>query len=140
MNKLYIYSNQEWGQNKGQMPQGLNDVEKLAKGLDICLEWKLASFFESEFVIVKNDIISKHFFTFEKSLFSTLEEMQKHSENLLKHINTHISFNELKILLRIMRLSRFGKMSYSLQFYFQIIQEYFLKFLRMSYCQTSVDY
>ncbi|MBN1054909.1 ATP-binding protein [Clostridium botulinum] len=96
VNKLYIYSNQEWGQNKGQMPQGLNDIEKLAKELDICLEWKLASFFESEFVIVKNDIILKHFFTFEKSIFSTLEEMQKHSENLLKQINTDISFNEKK--------------------------------------------
>lgn len=96
VNKLYIYSNQEWGQNKGKMPEGLNDVEKLAKELDICLEWKLASFFESEFVAVKNDIISKHFFTFEKSVFSTLEEMQKHSENLLKHINTDISFNEKK--------------------------------------------
>lgn len=96
VNKLYIYSNQEWGQNKGQMPQGLKDIENLAKKLDICLEWKLASFFESEFVIVKNDIISKYFFTFEKSVFSILEEMQKHSENLLKHINTNISFNKKK--------------------------------------------
>jgi hypothetical protein len=100
VNKLYIYSNQEWGQNKGQIPQGLNDIEKLAKELGICLDWKLASFFESEFVIVKNDIISKHFFTLEKSIFSTLEEMQKHSENLLKHINTDISFNEKKFKIK----------------------------------------
>ncbi|MDX8365239.1 AVAST type 4 anti-phage nuclease Avs4 [Cytobacillus sp. IB215665] len=97
VNKLYIYSNQEWGQNKGQMPQGLKEVEKQAKDLNVSLEWKLASFFESEFVTVKNDIISKHFFTFEKSVFSILEEMQKHSENLLKHINTDISFNKQKI-------------------------------------------
>ncbi len=97
VNKLYLYSNQEWGQNKvGDMPQGLKDIEKLAKKLDICLEWKLASFFESEFVIIKNDIIAKHFFAFEKSLVSALEEMQKHSKNLLKQINTNISFNEKK--------------------------------------------
>jgi hypothetical protein len=97
VNKLYIYSNQEWGQNKGQMPQGRSDIENLAKDSNISLEWKLASFFESEFVTVKNAIISKHFFTFEKSIFSTLEEMQKHSENVLKFINTDISFNEQKI-------------------------------------------
>ncbi|NOW83960.1 hypothetical protein B0H39_001841 [Clostridium beijerinckii] len=96
VNKLYIYSNQEWGQNKGQMPQGLKDIEKLAKELDISLEWKLASFFESEFVTVKNDIFSKYFFTFEKDIFSTLEEMQKHSKNLLRFIDTDISFNEKK--------------------------------------------
>ncbi|WBW95285.1 AVAST type 4 anti-phage nuclease Avs4 [Oceanirhabdus sp. W0125-5] len=94
VNRLYIYSNQEWGQNKGQMPQGQKDIEKLAKELDISLDWKLASFFESEFVTVKNDIIAKHFFTFEKSIFSTLEEMQNHSKNLLKYINTDISFND----------------------------------------------
>lgn len=61
VNKLYVYSNQEWGQNKGQMPQGLKEIEKLAKTLEISLEWKLASFFESEFVTVKNDNLAKHF-------------------------------------------------------------------------------
>lgn len=96
MNKLYVYSNQEWGQNKGQMPQGLKEIEKLAKTLEISLEWKLASFFESEFVTVKNDNLAKHFFTLEKSMFSVLEDMQKHSENLLKYINTEISFNDKK--------------------------------------------
>ncbi|MGO4549401.1 AVAST type 4 anti-phage nuclease Avs4 [Paenibacillus sp. 2TAB23] len=96
VNRLHIYSNQEWGQNKGQAPQGLKDIEKLAKELDVSLEWNLASFFESEFVTVKNDVISKHFFTFEKSIFTILEEMREHSENLLKNISTDISFNENK--------------------------------------------
>ncbi|PJO44923.1 AVAST type 4 anti-phage nuclease Avs4 [Lysinibacillus xylanilyticus] len=96
VNRLHIYSNQEWGQNKGQVPQGLKDIEKLAKELNVSLEWNLASFFESEFVTVKNDIILKHFFTFEKSIFTTLEEMREHSENLLKYISTDISFKEKK--------------------------------------------
>ena len=100
VNKLYFYSNQEWGQNKGQMPQGLKDVEELAKKLGICLEWKLASFFESEFVVSENRIISSHFFTFGKSIFSKLEEMNKHSENLLKHINTEIFFKDKKIKIK----------------------------------------
>ena len=100
VNKLYFYSNQEWGQNKGQMPQGLKDVEELAKKLGICLEWKLASFFESEFVVSENRIISSHFFTFGKSIFSKLEEMNNHSEKLLKHINTEIFFKDKKIKIK----------------------------------------
>lgn len=97
VNVLYIYSNQEWGQHKGQKPQGLKEIEKLAETLKINLEWKLASFFESEFVVQRNETLAKHFFTLEKSLYSTLEEMQHHSENLLKSINTTINFNYKKI-------------------------------------------
>lgn len=94
VNKLYIYSNQEWGQNKGQKPQGIIDIEKQATELEIHLEWKLASFFESEFVTVENKIITKHFFTLEKSIFSIMEELQRHSKNILSHINTEISFQQ----------------------------------------------
>lgn len=52
---LYFYTNQEWGQNKGKKPNGLIEVENRAKQLNIILEWRTASFFESEFV-VKIDI------------------------------------------------------------------------------------
>ena len=97
---MYKRQNQEWGQNKGQMPQGLKDVEELAKKLGICLEWKLASFFESEFVVSENRIISSHFFTFGKSIFSKLEEMNNHSEKLLKHINTEMFFKDKKIKIK----------------------------------------
>lgn len=91
--KILFYTNQEWGQDKGQTPQGLIEIEKKATELDIILEWRTASFFESEFVSTKNKDLAKHFFTSEKSIFALVEEQQKHTENILSQIQTSISFN-----------------------------------------------
>ena len=91
--KLLFYTNQEWGQNKGKNPQGLIDIEEKAKALNVTIEWRGASFFESEFVSVKNEVFTKHFFTLEKSIFLLIEEQQKHTENVLSQIQTSISFN-----------------------------------------------
>jgi len=91
--KILLYTNQEWGQNKGQKPQGLVEIEQKAKELNIELVWRGPSFFESEFVSIKNEIIAKHFFTNDKSIFDLIEEQQKHTENILNQIHTHIFFN-----------------------------------------------
>ncbi len=50
ISRLVFYSNQEWGQAKGKKPKGLKEIEKKAKELDIELDWRTTSFFESEFV------------------------------------------------------------------------------------------
>ena len=42
--KIIFYTNQEWGQNKGQEPKGLNEIEEKTKKLNIKLEWRTASF------------------------------------------------------------------------------------------------
>lgn len=42
------------GENKGKNPQGLIDIEENAKELNVTIEWRSASFFEFEFVSVKN--------------------------------------------------------------------------------------
>ena len=91
--KLLFYSNQEWGQNKGKNPQGLMDAEQKAKKLNIILEWRTASYFESEFASVDNELFAKHFFSNNKSIFDLIEEQQKHTENILSQIQTNISFN-----------------------------------------------
>jgi len=90
--KIIFYTNQEWGQNKGQKPQGLIEIEEKAKELNLKLEWRTASFFESPFVCIENEIIAKHFFTFDKSIFDLIEEQQKHTENILKQIKTTFNF------------------------------------------------
>ena len=45
--KIILYTNQEWGQNKGQKPQGLVEIEQKANELKIDLEQRTTSFFES---------------------------------------------------------------------------------------------
>lgn len=93
INKLFIYSNEEWGQNKGQIPAGQIEIEKLAVELDITLEWRTTSYFESEFVCVENESISKHFFSFDKSIFNLISDKQKHTSTILFRIQDCISFN-----------------------------------------------
>ncbi|MBT3176925.1 MAG: ATP-binding protein [Desulfobacula sp.] len=92
LSNLLIYSNQEWGQNKGKKPAGLKEVEKKAKQLNIKIDWRTASFFESEFVTTKNEIISNEFFSFDKNIFNLIDDQNKHSENILNGINSSITF------------------------------------------------
>lgn len=95
--KIMFYTNQEWGQNKGEEPQGKISVEGKAKELSIELNWRTASFFESPFVAIENKTISQHFFNLDKSIFNLFKEQQIHSENILNEIQTCIAFNDQSI-------------------------------------------
>lgn len=92
--KLILYMNQEWGQDKGRAPKGLIEIEKKAEELGIILEWRMTSYFESDFVCNNNAVIAKHFFTYGKSIFNLSEELQYHNESILSEIKTAISFND----------------------------------------------
>lgn len=69
LSKILIYTNQLWGQtyNKKQKkmidPKTLTDIKTEATRLGIELIWREASFFDSEFVCLENDDLSRHFFT-----------------------------------------------------------------------------
>lgn len=97
--RLIFYTNEEWAQNKGKKPQSLIDIEKKAKEISIEVEWRNASFFESPFVSIDNELISKHFFTFDKSIFDLIEEQERHTENILNEIQTKITFNNYDIII-----------------------------------------
>ena len=112
--KLILYTNQEWGQTKeGKEPQGKKDVEEKAKTLGIKLEWRTAGFFESTFVSVDNEIISKHFFSLDNSIFDLIKNQQIHSENVLSEIQTAINFNGQNI--KIDRSNNLEKIKASLE-------------------------
>jgi hypothetical protein len=72
-------------------------IEQKAEELNIKLEWRCSSFFESPFVCIENEIIAKHFFTNDKSIFDLTQELQNHTENIFKQIKTYISFKDKKI-------------------------------------------
>lgn len=65
LNILYFYSNQDWtfyssGINRKTAAQ--ENIEKMASENGIKIEWKTKSFFESEFVTIKNVDITQYFF------------------------------------------------------------------------------
>ena len=94
VSKIIFYTNQEFGQDsKKTDPQYKTKIENHAKSKDIEIEWRTASFFESTFVSVDNEIIAKHFFSLDKSTFDLIKNQQDHSENILNEIQTTIIFN-----------------------------------------------
>jgi len=96
--KLFFYTNQEWGQGRKENdPKAKIEVEEKARELNIKVKWRTASFFESEFVSVKNQFFAKHFFTLEKSIFDLIEEQKNHNRNILNEIQSFINFNGKKI-------------------------------------------
>uniref|UniRef100_UPI0030D98898 hypothetical protein n=1 Tax=Acinetobacter beijerinckii TaxID=262668 RepID=UPI0030D98898 len=69
LTKILIYTNKSWSQSYSQKekkqtePQALKDIKSKAEELGIELVWREASFFESEFVCLENDDLSRYFFT-----------------------------------------------------------------------------
>lgn len=51
------------------------EVELTGKKLNISIEWKTKSFFESEFVAIQNSDISSHFFCLEDSIIDKLNKI-----------------------------------------------------------------
>ncbi|MDE9680158.1 ATP-binding protein [Citrobacter sp. Cpo137] len=117
LSKIIFYTNQEWGQGrKSHEPEdeksadnylenigNSNDpkikieVDQKAYESGIEIVWRVASFFESPFVIVENEKIAKHFFSLNESIFDLLEEKRKHTENVLYEIQTNIDFKDRSI-------------------------------------------
>ncbi|PFY14563.1 ATPase [Bacillus toyonensis] len=100
LSKIIFYTNQEWGQGRGQNdPKAKVVAEQTAKDSNIEIEWRTASFFESPFVVVDNEIIAQHFFNLDKSIISLLMEKQMHTESILYEIQTGITFNGERIVI-----------------------------------------
>ena len=98
LTKIIFYTNQEWGQGRSQNdPKAKIDVEKKAEDLNIEIEWRTASFFESSFVSMNNRTTAQHFFCLDKSIIDLLDEKQKRTESILFNIQTEIDFNNQKI-------------------------------------------
>jgi len=101
--KVFLYTNAEWAQKtsqkgkKQQEPQGKIEIEEKAEELKINIEWNTASFFESSFVTIDNNLIAKHFFSLDKSIINLLNEKEEHNNVILFDIQTDIDFNDYKI-------------------------------------------
>lgn len=98
LTKIIFYTNQEWGQGRNQTdPKTKIEINKKAGEVKIEIEWRTASFFESSFVTIDNEIIAQHFFSLYKNIVDLLKEKKRHTETILSEIQTEIIFDEEKI-------------------------------------------
>jgi hypothetical protein len=126
ISKLIFYTNQEWGQNEGETPKGLIEIESRAEELNIILVWRVASFFESEFVCIENEIIANHFFLqdcFLPTMDDLLQKNQVNIKNVGKryapNIDKYIQLNQKNI-----RLEKYFN-AYDIDYIIKIIQNLF---------------
>lgn len=99
LNKLYFYTNKEWGQYKGKEPAGKIEIDKKAKELSVKLQWRCKSYFESPFVVDNNSRIVSHFFRESDGVYELLESLSFHTENILSNIETEIDYNDQKVVI-----------------------------------------
>lgn len=98
--KIVFYTNRDFGQDKKKTdPPYKIEIEAHAKSQGVSIEWKTASFFESVLVTRDNAALIKYFFSPDKSIIDLIEELNQHSDSILKPIRSTISFNgnDLKI-------------------------------------------
>jgi hypothetical protein len=98
--ELILYTNQEWGQGynksskpaKAKKPAGQVAVEDKAKKLEIKLEWRTLSYFESSFVSIECEKISKNFFSDDGTVFKFISQQEMHTRAILENIHSSMSY------------------------------------------------
>lgn len=94
LTKVIFYTNSEWGQSKGKEPNGKIEVDKKAKEINLVIEWRCKSFFESQFVVDDCKRITSYFFSLSDNLFDLLESFKSHTVSMLEDIETAINFGD----------------------------------------------
>ena len=100
INKLYFYTNSEWGQSNGKEPVGKIEIERKAEQLSIELDWRCRSYFESPFVADDNRRVVSHFFSKSDKVVELLKSLEKHTESVLRNIETEIDFSGRKVIIK----------------------------------------
>lgn len=91
--KIIFYTNSVFGPGRnGDDPQAKTNAEAKAQKLNIKLEWRTASYFESPFVSITNNDIACHFFAGE-SIYDQINQKRTHTERVLNNIRSQIIFN-----------------------------------------------
>lgn len=95
--KIIFYINSEFGQGVGtREPKALSNTNEKASELNIEIEWRLKSYFESPFVTIEQAIISSHFFE-NSSIIDTVFQKQQQIKSILNIIHSDILFNNERI-------------------------------------------
>ena len=103
LDKLIIYSNSDFGQNNSNKenpsdmrPKSQKEIEKKAFDLNIEIDWRLGSRFESEFVCIENSTIASHFFSNDHSIISLISDIIEEKNIFLDNSKSPITFNNFE--------------------------------------------
>jgi tRNA A37 threonylcarbamoyladenosine biosynthesis protein TsaE len=100
LNVVYLYLNQELSESSKtdkKKPDYQIDIEKAAKKINVTIEWRVPSHFEIQLALPENKYIYDVFFNLDPNGGDLIDEVNKHSDNILRTIQTEIIFNDKQI-------------------------------------------
>jgi len=100
LNVVYLYLNQELSESSKtdkKKPDYQLDIEKVAKKINVTIEWRVPSHFEIQLALPENKYIDDIFFKLDPNGGDLIDEVNKHSDNILRTIQTEIIFNDKQI-------------------------------------------
>lgn len=100
LDELYFYINQEYSESTAKnqkKPKCQQEIENTAKNLGIKLIWRVPSHIELQLSLPENNYIFDLFFNQNPNEENLIDCIVAHNENILKNIQTEISFCGQKI-------------------------------------------
>lgn len=100
LNELYFYINQEFSESttgNQKKPKYQKEIETIAENLGIEIVWRVPSHLELQLFLPENDYILDLFFNLNPNGGKLINNIVVHNKNILKDIQTEISFNGQKI-------------------------------------------
>ena len=108
-------------------PKSQKEIEKKAFDLNIEIDWRLGSRFESEFVCIENSTIASHFFSNDHSIISLISDIIEEKnikyfilENVKGLIN-HDSGNTFETI-----KATFDELGY--KYFYQVLNTHFYRY------------
>lgn len=95
LKKVVVYLNQEFSETRKttEPPEAQTDLEKFADGLGLKLEWRVKSNFTSLLSSAENQDLAEHFFSLNPGRYEFIEELKRHTAEILDPIRTSINFD-----------------------------------------------
>jgi len=100
LDELYFYINQECSESTAKnqkKPKYQQEIETTAENLEIKLIWRVPSHLELQLSLPENNYIFDLFFNLNPNEGKLIDSIVAHNENILKDIQTEISFEGQKI-------------------------------------------
>jgi hypothetical protein len=100
LKKVHVYLNLEFSEStKPDVKEATTKaaIEEFARSLGLQIEWRVPSHIEAQLSLDENKTLAQYFFSLEKGIADSVEELTEHSSAILKPIHSKIEFGGSEI-------------------------------------------
>ena len=100
LKKIHVYLNLEFSEStKPEVKEAATKaaIEQFARSVGLQIEWRVPSHIEAQLSLDENKTLAQYFFSLEKGIADSVEELTEHSSAILKPIHSKIEFGGSEI-------------------------------------------